>query len=32
LGSAAPNRSFAAFVLAMDFNGLGMGFHVLRAG
>jgi hypothetical protein len=28
--SGAPDRSLAALVLASDFNGFGMGFHVLR--
>jgi hypothetical protein len=31
LGSEAANRSFVAFDFTMAFNGLGMGFHVLRA-
>src|SRR3984893_19316980 len=30
-GSGAPNKSFVALVLAGDFNGLVMYFHVLRA-
>jgi hypothetical protein len=30
-GSVAPKRSSADFVLAVDFNGLDMVFHMLRA-
>jgi DNA-directed RNA polymerase beta' subunit len=28
----APNKSSDVFVFALDFNGLGMVLHVLRAG
>jgi hypothetical protein len=29
--SSAPNRSLVFLVLASDFNGFGMGLHMLRA-